>query len=165
MARKPDWDPGEDFTIRRPAARPYGSSSAFDAGLRDDHPELIVPEHAIVYLGEDDPGWDPGREEPPPGECEYCRGGIPTGSLFVCPRCHRSGFEPQLARQRALAGYPPPERRRPRRSVPVPGPPAESPAAADGAGPPAPLVRWWRDMAWRPGPPPVTLNRSDPLNP
>lgn len=90
----------------------YGSSDNFSEEIRLHWAGLAVPEHAIVPLAGGPAGlaWDPGRERPPAsGPCPSCLGRIRPGSALYCPACHASGYDGRLARQRRMAGTPPPE--------------------------------------------------------
>lgn len=119
------WVRGKDLSPRDfPLIRSdyYGSSVNFEYDLRLDFPDLLVPERQTVLAMGAQYGWSPECEAPPAkGEpCPRCRDAIGPPSppepgkppedptLFVCPKCHRSGFDHKLARQRELAGDPPP---------------------------------------------------------
>lgn len=126
MPRESAWDPGS----RQPP--PFCSSEDFVRQLREEHPELVVPEHDVVYLGLGQPSSDWDETPPADGDRCACGGRIRYGSLLCCPRCHASGFDRPLARQRELAGMPSPEPK-PR---PIPEP---TPLAA--FAPPSPPTR------------------------
>lgn len=116
----------------------YGSSEDFKRMVRNQHPELQVPEHEIIYLGEH-AAWDLSKEaaHPPDTPCPDLET-IAPGSLLCCPKCHHSGHEHRLNQQRQLAGYPPAERPKPRVNQEA----AKTPPRR-GKG-----QQWWRDLAW-----------------
>jgi hypothetical protein len=135
-------------TGREPEPQWYCSSDDFRRMLAQSHPQLLIPEHAIVYLGEGVPTWTPARERPHAGAgpCpDHDR--IGPGSLLCCAHCHLSGFEHRLSDQLRLSGYPPTER---------PARAAAAAAAAARATPVAPppatadprRLRWWRNLSW-----------------
>lgn len=97
-----DWSKfNQDSTVT------YGSSHEFEKMIRDERPDLSVPEHHITMV-EHGVGWCPADETPPrPDEpCGRCFGRIRRGSNLYCPKCGDSGYERELYEQRRLAGEP-----------------------------------------------------------
>jgi hypothetical protein len=107
-----------------------------------------IPEPLVLYRI----GLPPLLESParPRPDCPKCGDGIDARSGLYCPKCAASGFDGRLARQRAIAGLPPPYR-----------PPAPPPSRAYRPARPRPapagskVGRRWRDLAWSKPPPPI----------
>jgi hypothetical protein len=119
----------------------FGSSDDFKKQLKNEHPELLVPEGRIVYLGEASTAWGPEHETPhEDGETCPHEDRITPGSLLCCPKCQRSGFERKLAEQRRLVGYPSPEKPKTAQQRPI----EKNLPATVKIDPPA----WWRDLSW-----------------
>ena len=156
MGRRSAWGNEDESSL----PQFYCSSDDFQRMIRQDHPQWLVPEHAVVYLRYWLP-WSPESEQPhadglPCPDHERIR----PGSLLACPQCQLSGYERPLAEQRRLSGYPPAEAPKPKPAPPAPAPrphPVERRPANPAA---AKRHKQWANLAWsKPSPPRTKVKR------